>query len=205
LRRPAAIAMSALGAALLLSGFQGCGPRGNEGAAAPLPSFGALKPDGSPGEEAVLLLGGVKIPVTVRREERDGMVVLALEAHGEVIEEERYAVSPEGFHLVDAAGETYDPHMPLLRSPMKTKDSWTWEGTMTAGQTWPATAEISTSQDTLYVGERAMPTVKVEVLLQFDGGGPSPAQRTLSFWFAEDQGVIKREFGSHSARVPPEP
>jgi hypothetical protein len=189
------------GASLLVAG---CDPQRTQAQAGQkVEAIESLQPGASPGDEAILLLGGVRIPVKVARKEEDGRIMILLEAHGQVIDEEYYLQTAEGFLLVRAGEETYDPPVPLLRPQMRTDETWQWSGSMTAGQARPASAKVTNSVETLFVGGESLPAVRVDVGLEFESGGPAPAVRTLSFWFAKDRGLLKREFGSHSSRVPP--
>lgn len=188
----------ALTAALL-----GCGcDKGARSQGPSLRDSAVFKPDSLPGEKAKLVLAGTELPVEVKRRSEGKEVVLELWAHDEIVQQERYLSEPAAFSLLRAGGEHYDPALPLLKFPMNVGDAWEWKGQLTAGDIHrPATAKITSASAQVYVPEPET-AVKVSVEITLDSGAPTPAMRTLTFWFVEGRGVIKREFGAGSAREP---
>lgn len=190
--------LAAAGAALI-----GCACSKAPGGSGPsLRDAQVFKPDATPGEKAKLVLAGTELPVEVKRRMDGKEVVLELWAHGEIVQQERYLSSPEAFSLVMAGGERYEPALTLLKFPMEIGDAWEWKGKLSAGDIQrEATAKITTSSMQVYVPEPES-GVKVTVDMSLDSGAPTPAKRTLTFWFVEGRGVVKREFGSGSTREP---
>jgi hypothetical protein len=168
-----------------------------------------LKPDALPGKEAQMVLQSLELPVELLQERNGNTVKLILKSTGAVFEEEVYESTDEAFALVFAAGETFNPPLPLLRSPLKDGDSWEWSGKMESGGiARQAQATISTSQDNVQEIDKTHEAVKTDVRLEIQGGGPTPAKRALAFWFVPGRGVLAREFGVASKREPlspPEP
>src|SRR5687768_15919938 len=89
---------------------------------------GELKPDANPGPKAVLRLLTTDIPVEVDQEVEANEMTLELIAKGEVIEVEKYRSTIEKFELLQAASESFDPPLTLLRFPLETGAQYTWEG-----------------------------------------------------------------------------
>lgn len=200
--------MSVFVAAVLAGAVLACGCyRANKQSVGPrIPSAENLRPDANPGQKAVLVLGGIPVPVEVRASSQGEYLTFQLVAHDVVLEEERYRRRQDGFDLIAAAGEAYSPPLPLLKFPMSVGDSWEWKGKLEIGAPpTPARAVVSTSSEPLNVSSRSDSSLKVHVRLQIEGGGPKPAERSLSFWFVPGKGLLRREFGQSSARIPPEP
>jgi hypothetical protein len=151
-------------------------------------------------------MGGTKIPVSLRRIGTGEDFGYSLLAHEEEIEREQYRLSDKEFDLVTADSDKFQPPLPLLRFPMKTGDSWEWKGTMKEGETdRPTTARITSFSTDLVLANLHNQAVKIVADLSISSGTPVPAQRTLTFWFTAEGGVVKREFGAGSARMPAEP
>jgi len=106
--------------------------------------------------------------------------------------------------LLFAAGETFDPPLPLLIFPMTVGDSWKWKGTMIADEARSkAEAKIVSQVSKAELKGSTVPSVKVMVDLQLAENQQSkPVKRTLSFWVVEGKGVVRREFGEESVREP---
>lgn len=190
--------------ALALAAVAGCGckPDGGPGGGPTLRDAATFKADALPGEKARLVLAGTEIPVDVKRREVGTEVVLELWAHGQIVQQERYATTRDAFSLRTAGGEHYEPALPLVKFPMDVGAHWDWSGTMTAGErNHAAKGTVTTSSEQVYVPAPET-AVKVQVALELESGGPQPAKRTLTFWFVEGRGVVKRAFGAGSAREP---
>lgn len=168
-------------------------------------TFADLKPDASPGDKAVLVLGGVNVPVKVIRTVKGNEIRLDLQAHDVIFESEVYTDDPNQFGLKDAGDETFDPPIPLLKSPMKLGDQWSWSGSMFNGVARSAQAVVTSKLDKVYGGGHQEDALRVDVKLSMDSGTKTPAERTLVFFFVKDRGVLKREVGSGSTRVPEKP
>lgn len=134
--------------------------------------------------------------------EGDEMTIL-LTAFGEVLERERYRFGATEFTLVEAAGESYKPALPLMQFPFTVGSAWKWEGDVLLGERpIPAMAKISSETDSVTLEGFDGEAVRINVALSIESGGPNPAERTLTFWFVPGKGILKREFGKASSRMP---
>lgn len=166
-----------------------------------------LQPGSLPGKTAQLVMTGTKVPVELRQERQGADLTLVLEAHGETFDRESYREADDSFAVSLAAGERYEPPIPLLKFPLRVGSEWDWKGSMTAaGLKKEATGTIATDDDKVVVGEVPLNAVKVSVNLDIEANPPDgpKAKRTLTFWFAPGKGVIKRAFGSATVREPVE-
>lgn len=162
-----------------------------------------LKPDTLPYTKANLILAGTLVPVEMTRKVDGAKVQFVLTAHDEIIEEEVYESTKEKFAILDLAGETYKPALPILQFPIKAGDVWQWQGEMMAGGiARKANAKISISEDKLNLANGVYQTLKSNVELEMPSGGPTPAKRVLAFWFVKDKGMIKRDIAASSTREP---
>lgn len=186
-----------------------CQPATEGGGATPLvASLSELKPDATPGDSALLMIGPVKNVVEIQAERSGEDFTLDLVAHGEVFETETYKVGKDAFYLVEAADDAFDPPVPLLMFPLYVNTTRVYQGQLKAGGSHKVMGKIKTTLDKVF-----MPTqeeaVRVDLELSMDSGGPNPAERKLSFWFVKDRGLVKREFGNGLSREPdlelPEP
>ncbi|MEA2554283.1 MAG: hypothetical protein QOJ65_2459 [Fimbriimonadaceae bacterium] len=149
-------------------------------------------------------MGGVIVPVDVKVEQSGDDFSLHLVNGGQDFETEQYKNPPDGFLLVNAAGETYAPPIPLLKFPMRIGDTWKWSGDMITGPaSRKADAAIRTRDDKVDMGT-PVDALLVEVDLSMYSGASQPATRRLAFWFVKGKGLVKREFGSSTSRVPNE-
>ena len=162
-----------------------------------------LKPDADPGPKAKLVLAGTVIPVEVKVKPAGEDFAIDLWYNGELFEEEQYKDGATGFSLVNAAGETYSPPITLLMFPMNIGDSWKWSGQMLTGPAGrDATAVVRTLSDKVDTGTQEEALLVEVDLSMYSGNTSQPAQRRLSFWFVRNKGLLKREFGSSTSRVP---
>lgn len=123
--------------------------------------------------------------------------------HGEVLEQELYDLKEGGFYLVSNTEATYEPAIPLLRFPTVLDEPIDWTGDMIEGERRRSVkASIVPSAERLQLPSGEVDTVRVEVTLTIDGGGPEASNRRLRFWFAKGQGLVKREFEYSSTREP---
>lgn len=165
-----------------------------------------LKPDVLPGERAFLVLAGSRLPVQVRARRDQGYFTLELVSHDEVLEAERYLATEKGLWLFEATRERYDPPLPLVKYPLRIGDTWEWSGTLDTGNiTHKARASVMTDQDRLNVEGFDDDAVRVRAELTIEGGGQKPAERTLTFWIVPGKGILRREFGQASTRIPAAP
>lgn len=182
----------------------GCHPQSSlirHGSGIYIASSADLKPDANPGPQKAIYAGTV-IPVDVKTNTDNGIFTIDLRYQGVSMEQEQYKSSPTEFDLVNAAGEQYTPPLPLLRFPMNAGDAWKWSGQMVTGPTSRnASAQVSTREDKVDIGTLADALV-VQVDMSMDSGANTPATRQLSFWFVKGKGIVKREFGASTSRVP---
>lgn len=187
------------------SGCQGSKPESElvtKGTGAYIGSQKDLKPDDDPGVKAKMVMSGMVIPVDVKTKTIAPDFAIDLWYEGELFEEEQYRTTPNEFQLVNAAGETYAPPIPLLRYPMNVGDAWKWSGQMITGPVGRgAKATIRTQDDKVDMGA---PTdaLRVEVDLSIESGATEPAMRRLTFWFVNGKGLVKRQFGDSTSRLP---
>lgn len=159
--------------------------------------------DRLPGQEANLILAGTEVPVELREVKKEGQMVVVLEAHGQIIEEERYVSDGDGFRFAGLSGETFDPPITLARFPMEVGKEWEWAGDACLGPICkPATGKVTSTEETLNLPGGVYRTVRIEVELVVDTGGKEKAARTLRFWVAPEHGIVRREFGFGSTREP---
>lgn len=165
-----------------------------------------LRPEASPGTKGQLVLGGLQVPIGIVRSVVGNLMTLDLRAHDESFETETYEFDKSQFALTQASEESFTPPLPLLKFPMKVGDAWTWKGSIKSGAERPAEASISTRPDKVYLaGGQQEDALMAEVKLTMDSGTRTPAERRLAFWFVKNKGVVKREIGSGSTRLPAAP
>lgn len=165
-------------------------------------TFKQIQPDTPPSEPSELSLGGTHLPVKILSHSEKGRLSFQMVAHDVVVDKEAYDVQSDKFSLLSMGDESVEPALPLLKSPMHIGDKWTWEGKITSGNPHPTKAVISSRADKLYVADKQLDAIVVEVNLAMESGGPAPAERRLSFWVVPGKGIVKREFGSGSVRQP---
>jgi len=162
-----------------------------------------LKPDSLPYSKANLILAGTLFPVEMSRTVDGTKVRFTLTAHDEILEEEVYDSTKDKFSILDLAGETYKPALPLLQFPVKAGDVWQWQGEMIAGGiARKASAKITISEEKLNLADGVYQSLKSSVELEMPSGGPTPAKRALAFWFVKEKGMIKRDIAASSTREP---
>lgn len=161
-----------------------------------------LQPGALGANKATLVIGDLSIKVDLVRKVEGQDIEIHLIAEGEPFEVERYRQTNDGFYLVGrqlgdvkAGGEYFDPPIPLLKFPMRDGATWTWEGSNVSGDIpRKATATIKP--------EYKPDMVKVVVKLSVDSGAATPATTDLVLWFAPGKGIVRREFGQYSSRIP---
>ncbi len=154
-------------------------------------------------QEAQLVLSGLKVPVTLAVEKKDGKILVKSMAFEEALEVEGYQVTDSELMLTDAIGENYDPPVPLLRADLQQGETWDWKGTISSGANpYSVRAELSVNNEKLNLPGVDDNAVHVRMVLFIDGVGPKPAKRELGFWFVPKKGLIKRDFGAASKREP---
>jgi hypothetical protein len=196
--------MSLVGASCARTG--GSGASGTSGGSPDYVLASDLGPEKQYSEKAKLAIGRTMVvPVKVFYERAGTDLVVSLRAYEENFEQETYRLDGTTFQLINAAGETYEPPIQLLKFPLTLGDNWKWTGKMiSGGEPRPAQADVSTSKDRLLLASGAVDSVLVQVQLKFESGGPTVAERRLSFWFVPGKGMAQRAFGDGSKREPVE-
>jgi hypothetical protein len=168
-------------------------------------SAAALQPLKTLNDNEDMLIGGTKISVSVEAKASGDEITVKINTHGEEIEEEKYVLNASELDLLRADTDEFTPPIRLLKFPASGNESWDWSGTSKEGTTGrSATAHVTSYPDKLVVGGVSKATLAVQVQFSISSGMASPAQRTLTFWFAEPGGLIKREFGAGTTRQPAE-
>lgn len=153
--------------------------------------------------QARLILGGTEVPVQLETEEDRGKLKVRVLAKGVVVEVEDYVLDANTFRFAGVGGEAFSPPITLLKFPMRSVGEWTWGGTIVSDPiSRAAQARVVSSDETINTPAGQFEAVRVEVELAIDAGAPQKAERKLTFWFVPGQGLIKREFGASSTRVP---
>lgn len=167
--------------------------------------FEDIKPTGAPPATALLRVEGVDVPVKVKTTTKGEDFTIDLTSHDELFDFERYFVKDDVFALAEAAGEVYEPAIPLLKFPFFVgQPTGTWTGTLSSERSpHPAHATITIDKGDLQFQGATVETVHVNVLIFLDQpSDQSSARRTLEFWFAPNKGLLKREFNGSSIREP---
>lgn len=166
----------------------------------------ALKPDTSPPARADLLLAGTRIPVDVKTYRRAKEFVIELSTFGEVMETEKYISSPEEFAVREALGEVFDPAITLLKPGLELNEKWRWSGSISSGGVdRKAAAEVFMAEAAASPDTLQFDSIKVIVLLKIDSGEGLSAERGLAFYFVPNKGLLRRDFGHGSTRLPEGP
>lgn len=167
----------------------------------------SIAPSTPPAEKATLVLSGSPFDVKVKTEKRGTHYQIFLMKDGEEFDREEYEDSFQAFRLLQAGGEHYEPPIDLLQFPMNVGKSWEWQGSIQVANN-PRTAEarIETAEDKQIVDGAPVEAVRVTVTLKFTvvAGDEKKevAQRVLTFWFAKDQGLFRRQYDWVSVREP---
>jgi hypothetical protein len=166
----------------------------------------SISPSTPPAKDATLTLSGSPFKVTVKTEKRGTHYRIFLMNDGEEFDREEYEDSFQAFRLLQAGGEHYEPPIDLLQFPMNVGKSWEWKGQIVvADNPQAAEAKVETAEDKQIVDGAPMEAVRVTVTLKFTvvaGGKNEVAQRVLTFWFAKDQGLFRRQYDWVSVREP---
>jgi hypothetical protein len=123
--------------------------------------------------------------------------------HDESYDQEVYDLRGGAFSIAEAAGERYEPPIPILKFPMVVGEPWEWSGQMSSGSVpVPATGTIETFADRVYVCGMPVDCVIARVKLVLDATSNAPILREMTFYFSPDKGLFKREYGTQSIREP---
>ena len=179
----------------------GCAPKGPTGPS--LPDIATFKPDALFAPKAVLEYGGMKADVVMGRTQTEAKVSFSLVAHGQTFETETYLLTANEFSFV-SIDEVFEPPIVLFRSKMPIGEKWDWSGTLSSGgRSHVAKAQITTASEQLFLKNAGQQdTLKVQVDLSIESGGPKPAARKLIFWFVNGRGIVQREVGTATIRRP---
>ena len=161
--------------------------------------FLSLEPEADPGPKAILNYLGPGVPVDVHYKYADGRETIDLVSFGQDFEHEEYLKTAHSFALVNAAGDKFDPPLPLLTDNGQT----TWSGKdVSGGVAHEAKASVALSQGSVKSTPVDLKATVATVQLSIDSGSPTPAKRILKFYFVKGRGVIQREFGQGVTRQP---
>lgn len=161
-----------------------------------------LEPGLLPYSKGALILAGQTYPVDVVRETNKDRVYFTLLNHGEVLDREVYVHNDDSFSLASGGGVTYDPPIPLLVYGSRVGGTLTWGGRVVDGpDRSDAKAVVTSEQASLNLAGGFFEGVGVHVDLEI-AMPQGPVGKRLSFWFVPKRGIIKREFGATSTRVP---
>lgn len=185
----------------LMLGCQPAAPRLGADSSGMEIRFQDLMPDAKPGKQGELTLGGTLLPVQILSQKHDNLFEIDSLSHDVVVAKEVYQDRMDTFSLEAVGDEIMIPPIPVLRSPMKVGDSWTWQGHCIGQADHTAKATIASRSDKIYSGLSELESVVVEMDLQIEVPN-STAQRRFVFWFVPGKGLLKREFGSASVRQP---
>ena len=194
---------SALLGGLLVAFLTGCNQKSDDvdGSGPPLGSSRDFEPAASPPTRASLTLAGVSIPVQVKTTVSGKQLDIVSLQDSRPVDREVYITEVDGFHLVHAAGEDFDPPLPLLKFPMRIGAKWAWQGMTTAdGAPQSARATVKTGIGRIPVAGHLENAVEVNVDLEMGTDTANPMPRQLQLWFVKGHGVVKRAFGEESVR-----
>lgn len=162
----------------------------------------SLEPGALPYSKASLILAGTSYPVEVRRNVSGERITFDFLSHGEAVDRETYVLDTHAFQIVQGAGLTYEPAIPLVLFPMSVGDQWEWKGEVLDGSDRQAAKASMTSEtESLNLESGFYDGFKVSVSLKLGSSEP-PIEKRMSFWFVPKQGIVKREFGTTSTRGP---
>lgn len=182
----------------------GCAPSSNPIAGTDW--IAEFAPTSKPPIDGTLQLPGANIPVAVESTRQGEFFTIQVTAYGEVLETERYRLHDGQFALTEALGETYSPEAPLLGKGTNSDTVWKWSGKIRSGGIdRKAAGEIFGKEIALELVGYKGPGRLVTMDLEIESGERVLAERRLSFFFAKGKGLLKREFGQASTRMPAEP
>jgi hypothetical protein len=165
-----------------------------------------LAPFANPGPKASIILLSTELPVDVDYKYDGKDLTIRLKALNQDLEVEKYRSEASKFLLVQAAGESFDPPLPLLDFPIKANQKLEWKGELKMGSIGKdATASTIITQDALNEKGLSGPAIKSSVELSFAGGAPTLSKRMLTFWFVPGKGIQKRMIDKGSTRLPATP
>ncbi|MGV3617581.1 MAG: hypothetical protein ACO1SV_19830 [Fimbriimonas sp.] len=164
----------------------------------------AITPAAAPPKDSILTISGSPFKVKVVTERHGTHFQIVALNDGQEFDREQYEDSVQAFRLLQAGGEHYEPPIDLLRFPMTVGETWDWKGQIVAnGNPKLAEAQIQTSDEKQYVSGAPVEAVQVRVTLSFPAvGGDEPARRVLTFWFAKEKGLFRRQYDWVSVREP---
>lgn len=165
-----------------------------------------LAPGSPPPPLATVTQSGSPFKVKMKVERHGTLFRLLMLLNEEEFDREEYEDSFEAFRLLQAGGEHYEPPIDLLQFPMKVGMKWEWKGQIVAhGNPKTAEAQVVTAADKPIVDGVPVDAVRVTVTLKFipvSGEEDEAAKRELTFWFAKDKGLFRRQYDWVSIREP---
>ncbi len=166
--------------------------------------FKTYMPGMTPYAEASIILQGTEIRCKVQREQTADDIKFSFLSHGQMIEDEVYRQTDEGFFLVRAAGESYEPPIMLAPRIIQNSKPLTWTGKAVFDPIeHSAIAKVTRASDSINLPSHNYEALKINVELSYTNlEQADTAVRNLSFWFVKDKGLFQRQFGSSSTRQP---
>jgi len=168
----------------------------------------SLSPDALPYERGSLILAGTEYPIEIRQVRSPGSVEFVLERQGEVLEIERYVGDESSFRLVQGGGATYLPAIPLIFYGRDLSEPQTWNGEVKeVDVAHVAAAQIRAAREPINIPGGRYDAYRIDVQLrridvQLRIDSEPAVDRQMKFWFVPNRGIVKREFGSTSTRLP---
>ena len=139
---------------------------------------------------SVFTVDGTKTNYSLKTVKSGSTVSFQAISDGKLVDEEVYEVEGHTVMLKRALGETFQPPVTLIKSPLNVGDNYTWKGTLACDiEKIDGTATVTTSTDFVSMKDKSEDAIKVEVDLNFGAG----ASRKLSFWFVRGKGILKSE------------
>ena len=150
-----------------------------------------------------MTLAGTSIPVQLETAFKNDLLTIAAIADDKPVDSELYRINPTGVHLLQIAGDQFNPELPLFSTPGIIGESATWEGMVAAaGSSDRADATISSGREDLNVTGGPFASIRVEVDLRISSDQGTPRERQLVFWLVDGQGIVKRDIVGISTREP---
>ena len=151
-----------------------------------------------------LVQAGLTIPAELKFKRDGDRINIDSGIGGAVIERESYLDLPDRFELAQAAEESFQPPIDLIRYPFISGHSSRWSGTMISGKSsLDANGTITADMRNAYLGGVQRKTIHVDVVLTMKSqSGSALPQRRMSFDFVIRGGLQGREFGEASRREP---
>ena len=139
---------------------------------------------------------GTTTVTDVSKDGRNYIATLTQKIDGQPATIEKYRITPQGlFRLVSGADENarIEPPLPVMKSPVKIGDSWTWSGKVNAaGQSLPATGRMTVSGPvTTVTPAGTYKTIKVHFQMTLFANGEK-LELPTDYYFASGVGMVRQ-------------